>query len=183
MRVVLLGDSHLARVRRGLGRISGDVLNAAVGGSRVHDLAGQARACGLRPDDVVVISVGTNDAAPWKAVPLDDFTVALETFLAGTDAGRLVVVTPPGVDEHRLTGPGDRTDHEVAAYAGVAARLVRAAGGEVLDARALLAPLGRAVFTDDGVHLTGAAYDLLLPAISGAVHPPGRTPGDGDRRC
>jgi len=178
VRVVLLGDSHLARVRRGLGRIGADVLNAAVGGSTVHDLAGQARACGLRPDDVVVVSVGTNDSAPWKAVPLDDFTDALETFLAGTDVGRLVLATPPGVDEHRLTGPGNRTQHEVAAYAGVAARLFRAVGGDVVDARALLAPLGHAAFTDDGVHLTGAAYDLLLPAISAAVHRPGHRPGD-----
>jgi len=33
----------------------------------------------------------------------------------------------------------------------------------------VLAPLGADAFLDDGVHLTGAAYDVLLPAIAAAI--------------
>jgi hypothetical protein len=77
VRLVLLGDSHLARVRRDLHRLRGggstevEIVNAAVGGAFVSDLAEQALEVGLQPGDRVAVSVGTNDAAPWKQIPLD----------------------------------------------------------------------------------------------------------------
>ena len=179
MRIVLLGDSHLDRVRRDLRHLApepGDeVVNAAVGGSFAFELLGQAHGVHLRPEDAVVVSVGTNDAAPWKAVPPYDFEVNLRELLdhlveLGTPRlGRLVYLTPPGVDEARLGGPGDRTGAVVASYAAIGARLTTEAGGRVVDALGLLAPLGAAAYLDDGVHLTGAAYDLLLPALADAL--------------
>lgn len=179
MRIVLLGDSHLDRVRRDLHRLApepgAEVVNAAVGGSFAFELLGQAHGVHLRPEDAVVVSVGTNDAAPWKAVPPYDFEANLRELLdhlveLGTPRrGRLVYLTPPGVDEARLEGPGDRTGAVVASYAAIGARLTTAAGGRVVDALALLAPLGAAAYLDDGVHLTGAAYDLLLPALADAL--------------
>ncbi len=182
MRIVLLGDSHLDRVRRDLHRLApkpGDeVVNAAVGGSFAFELLGQAHGVHLRPEDAVVVSVGTNDAAPWKAVPPYDFEGNLRELLdhlaeLGTTSpgslGRLVYLTPPGVDEARLDGSGDRTSAVVASYAAIGARLTTEAGGRVVDALTLLAPLGPSAYLDDGVHLTGAAYDLLLPAIADAV--------------
>ena len=54
-------------------------------------------------------------------------------------------------------------------YAAIGARLTTEAGGRVVDALGLLAPLGAAAYLDDGVHLTGAAYDLLLPALADAL--------------
>jgi hypothetical protein len=41
MRIVLIGDSHLARVRRDLDRLGPAVVNAAVGGATVLDLLPQ----------------------------------------------------------------------------------------------------------------------------------------------
>ena len=73
MRVVLLGDSHLARLRRELPRLGESVVNAAVGGATVLDLEAQADRVGLAPDDAVVVSVGTNDAATRNEVPVLDF--------------------------------------------------------------------------------------------------------------
>ena len=69
MRIVLLGDSHLARIKRELPRLGESVLNAAVGGATVLDLEAQANGAVLTAEDVVVVSVGTNDGAPWKKVP------------------------------------------------------------------------------------------------------------------
>ena len=69
MRVVLLGDSHLARVRRDLLVLGPDVCNAAEGGASSLDLLAQATGAAVEEDDLVVVSVGTNDAAPWKHVP------------------------------------------------------------------------------------------------------------------
>ncbi|CAM3542817.1 hypothetical protein [Nocardioides zeicaulis] len=90
MRIVLLGDSHLARVRRDLALVGPDVHNAAVGGATSHDLA----------------------------VCRD-------------------------LDVH------------------------------VVHAEQVVAPLGAGAFVDDGLHLTGDAYRLLLPAIAAGVRAAG----------
>ena len=169
MRIVLLGDSHLARIRRDLTRIGPVVINAAVGGSCAADLVSQARSSGITTRDVVVVSVGTNDAAPWKAVRLETFERQIEQFLTQVTDADLVYVSPPGVDELRLTRSPDRTNDVIAGYAARASALFERAGARVLDAGQLLRPLGTTAFTEDGVHLTGAAYDVLLPAIAEAT--------------
>lgn len=172
MRIVLLGDSHLARVRRDVARLAppaAEVVNAAVGGAVASDLVPQAMAAGVGPGDVFVVSVGSNDAAPWKRVHPDGMASDIDRFLARVPGYAIVYVVPPGVDETRVTGPGDRTDAVVTAYAAVAAERFEAAGATLVRARDVLAPLGTAAFADDAVHLTGAAYDLLLPAIRDAV--------------
>lgn len=172
MRIVLLGDSHLARVRRDLALIGTDVRNGAVGGASSLDLAAQAEragAGGLVEDDAVVVSVGTNDAAPWKRVPVPDVTEALRACWLSVPARRRVYVTPPGVDEARLGGPSDRTNHVVDSYRAAAVALCRELDVRVVHAEQLVAPLGVDAFVDDGLHLTGPAYRLLLPAIAAGV--------------
>jgi lysophospholipase L1-like esterase len=169
VRVVLLGDSHLARVRRDLDRIGTDVVNAAVGGACTRDLLPQARSAGVTGDDVLVVSIGSNDAAPWKAVPLEEAVGLVEAFLSSVPRAGLVLVTSPGVDEEVLTGANDRTNAVLASYAAALADRFTAAGAVVVDGALLLAPLGSAAFADDGLHLTGAAYDLLLPALAAAI--------------
>lgn len=77
-------------MRRHLVRIAPDVTNAAVGGASTRDLAGQAGGAAIESDDVVVVSVGSNDAAPWKQVPLEEFTRLLATFLADLPTRRVV---------------------------------------------------------------------------------------------
>ncbi len=174
MRVLLLGDSHLARLSPGdLGRIAPDVTNAAVGGASAPDLARQVAGIADLPSyDVVVVSVGTNDAAPWKQVPIETSERALADAVARLPkrpAMHVVYVASPGVDETRLDRVPDRTNEVLADYSRVAAHVVSAAGGAVVDTPAVLAPLGRAAYLDDGLHLTQAAYELLVPAIAGAV--------------
>lgn len=171
MRIVLLGDSHLARVRRELSQIGPQVVNAAVGGALAGHLAAQARSVGITVGDAVVVSAGTNDAAPWKAVPRDVFERQLEEFLTQVPQGDLVYLAPPGVDEARLRRPKDRTNDVIAGYTAAASALFERSGASVIQTRQLLATLGAAAFTDDGVHLTGAAYDVLLPAIARATRP------------
>jgi lysophospholipase L1-like esterase len=164
VRIVLLGDSHLARVRRDLTRLGDDVLNAARGGATVRDLERQSVAA-LSPSDVAVVSVGTNDAAPWHGLSLAEFQAALDGFVASLPAGRVVVVAPPGVDESRL-GPGDRTNAGITGYRESAAAVATDHGARWLDTPSLLAPLGAVAFADDGVHLSGTTYAVLLPAIA-----------------
>jgi lysophospholipase L1-like esterase len=167
--LLLLGDSHLTRIRRArlrrLEAASGHrVLNAAVGGASVHGLAHQLD--GAPPAEVAMISVGTNDAAPWKQVPIDTFRRALAELLPSVPASRVLYVGSPGVDEQRLTRANDRTNARLREYVDAAAETVRRHGGEFLDTAALLARVDDDVFLDDGVHLNKAGYDTLLPALA-----------------
>ena len=169
MRIVLLGDSHLARIERDLPRLGQNVVNAAVGGATVHDLDAQAVAASVGHDDVLVVSIGTNDSALWRAVPVSAFAAALERFLGSWDVRRWVIILPPGVEESRLDGAGDRTNALLSEYR--AAQIVAAAtvDARLVDSRALLLPLGSRAFAQDGLHLSGKGYCVLLPALASVI--------------
>lgn len=167
-RTVLLGDSHLARL--GSGAALGDgVVNAAVGGASAYDLGLQAGAAALRRADVALVSVGTNDAAPWKQTPLADFRARLEELLGSVRVRRWVYVAPPGVREERLGGGPDRTNAVIATYRGCAADCFAAVAGSVVPAHLLVEGLGADGFVEDGVHLSQRGCDVLLPALRRAV--------------
>lgn len=169
-RVVLLGDSHLARLRRDLARLGdGEVVNAAEGGGFASDLLPQARRVEVGASDVVVVSVGTNDAAPWKQVPLERVLGEVRAFLAEVPVDRLVYVLPPGVDEARLTGVGDRTQELLAGYGQAISELLAERRAVIVDTPALLADVGPDAFADDGLHLSGLGYGALVPALRDAI--------------
>lgn len=172
MTILMLGDSHLARLRTQGGQdrleelLGAPVDNRAVGGSTVRALPDQAAGLDLSSYDAVVVSLGTNDAAPWGAVALDDFRRGLA---AVVDAGtRWVAVTTPGVDGARTPDEG-RSNTVMEQYADALASAVEGAGGVTVRSRDVIAPLGSDGFVEDGFHLSPAAYEVLLPAIAEAV--------------
>ncbi|WP_374453961.1 SGNH/GDSL hydrolase family protein [Nocardioides sp.] len=169
MRIVLLGDSHLARVRRDLPVVGQDVRNAAVGGATSLDLLAQADGAMVTQDDLVVVSVGTNDAAPWKWIPVTTFAQALLGCMESMPARRWVCVAPPGVEESRLSGSGDRTNAVLDRYREAAGSACVQAGAHLLRTDQVIAPLGADAFAGDGVHLSGRGYEVVLPAIAEAV--------------
>ena len=171
VRILLLGDSHLARIKRELPRLGENVVNAAVGGTTVHDLDAQAAAAAVGPDDVVVLSIGTNDAAPWKEVPSELFGQVLEQFLSSRRVGRWVILLPPGVVEIRLNGSGDRTNALLEDYRAVATAAATSAEAAIIDPQVVLSALGSSAFASDGLHLSGEGYRALLPALMAATSP------------
>jgi lysophospholipase L1-like esterase len=168
VRTVFLGDSHLARLRRELDGFSGDVRNAAEGGASSRDLLRQADAAGLQHSDCVVVSVGTNDAAPWKHVPVSEFRQTLSTLVATHQSRGWVFVAPPGVVEGRLTRAPDRTNAVIDDYRRAAIEVCEAVGGHVVRTDLMLESLGAKAFAEDGVHLNGAGYRVLVPALESA---------------
>lgn len=168
MSVLVLGDSHLARVRDLLEADATGMTVRAFGGAIATDLAGQTDGLDPAVYDVVVVSIGTNDAG-WRDVPIELFAKAFADLLERVTPARVVLVTSPGADEVRA--PGWSTA-KLGAYAAAGGELVVEAGGSVVDTPALLAELGPAAFLDDGFHLTDAAYDVLLPAIADAIRTP-----------
>jgi lysophospholipase L1-like esterase len=169
MRVVCLGDSHLARVRRDLSALGPDVRNAAEGGASSLDLLVQAARAGVQSGDLVVVSVGTNDAAPWKRVPLAAFSRALSSCLQTVPAHRWIYLTPPGVDEARVQGSTGRTNAVLDDYRDAAIAACDDAGAHVVPTERIIGPLGAAAFADDGLHLSGRAYGVVLPAVADAL--------------
>jgi lysophospholipase L1-like esterase len=164
MRVVLLGDSHLARVRRDLPILGHDVVNRAVGGSVAADLLPQLAAAGCTASDALVVSIGSNDAG-WRGVPLARFETDVAAFLDARPTGRLVYLAP--------------ADEPARGHAAAAIPLFGAAGAEVVDAHALLAGLGDGALEPDRLHLTGAAYAVVLPALRKALEAHDAPPPSG----
>lgn len=166
MTVLLLGDSHLAYlfadhhdlVMRELGP---SVSNLAFGGAVAADLAMQASGLDLASYDAVVVSVGTNDA--FLGVDLGTFRATLSLFLVPDIPW--VLVTSPGADESRPDG----AHLSLLATPYIDESAAAAQGASVVLTRSLLEPLGSEAFVGDGVHLTRAAYDVLVPAIAAAV--------------
>lgn len=169
MRTVFVGDSHLARLRRELHTFAGGVRNAAEGGASSRDLQRQADAVGVHDSDSVVLSVGTNDAAPWKHVPVSEFVQALSMFVASHSPRGWVFVAPPGVVEARLTGARERTNAAIDEYRLAAIEVCEDVGGHVVRTDLMLQSLGAKAFAEDGVHLNGTGYRVLVPAIKAAT--------------
>jgi lysophospholipase L1-like esterase len=168
VRTVFIGDSHLARLRRELWGFDGDVLNAAEGGATSRDLSRQADTAGVGGSDCVVVSVGTNDAAPWKQVPVAEFEQAVSRLMTSYSPRGWVFVAPPGVVEERLTRARDRTNGVIDAYRLAAIALCEDVGGHVVRTDLLLETLGATAFAEDGLHLNGTGYRVLVPAIQSA---------------
>ncbi|WP_082587594.1 SGNH/GDSL hydrolase family protein [Nocardioides sp. Soil774] len=169
MRIVLLGDSHLARIRRDLAMIGPHERNAAEGGACALDLVAQARTAAVEQHDVVVVSVGTNDAAPRRQVPTAAYVRALLDCTRSVPARGWIYHAPPGVDESRLGGACGRTNATIDAYRDAAVTACDEAGVRVVRTERVIEPLGARAFVSDGLHLGGAAYGLVLPAIAEAV--------------
>jgi len=170
--VLLVGDSHLANLSGTLllelERASGcGVVNAAVGGANVHDVVAQLALCQL--SGIVVVSVGTNDAAPWKRVPLAEFRSKVVETLTGLRGCRVIYLAALGVDETRLTGPNDRLDAEMKRYAGVAIEVLGSAGARIIDLADELSTIRTQAFAPDGVHLSTVAYDLVVSMLGAAI--------------
>jgi lysophospholipase L1-like esterase len=170
MRIVFLGDSHLARVRRDLPTVGRDVCNSAEGGATAQDLMAQATRAAVEESDLVVLSVGTNDAAPWKQVPVKVFARAMLHCMESVPARRWIYIAPPGVDEDRLTGLGDRTNAILDDYRDAALSVCSDAGAGVVRTERVIESLGAGAFVNDGLHLSGPAYKVVLHAIAEAVH-------------
>lgn len=171
MAVLLLGDSNLARLYYQLPDLvpqafGADVECRAVGGAWSGSLRHQVGDRDLSDYDAVVVSIGSSDNHPAFASSPSIFRENLSREL--DRGGRWIALVPPG-----LARAAERDTDEVNAlirvYAGVLAELIKASGGIGVDVRAITESLGPAAFDDDGMHLTRAAYEKLVPRIADAI--------------
>lgn len=164
MRVLLLGDSQLARLARYPLPVAREVVNRAVGGANVRDLPGQYADLDLAAFDVVLLGIGTNDAGT-RPVPLEEFTAAVGDVVWRAGSTPVVFVASPGADARAVT----YDDAHMASYAAAAREVVVRAGGGFVDTPRLLAPLGALGRMPDGIHVGKPAHLVYIPALHRAA--------------
>lgn len=169
--VVLFGDSMLARFTKphiqlleqelGPGMT---VFNCATGGFDSADGVARASTLGELNWDVVVLSFGANDCAPWKHVAIDQFAANITTILKAFGSAKPVAFLPPVIREVVRPGLGKRTNRELHAYRDV----LRSAVGP--DASLETSTyVGLDGLEDDGLHLTSDSYQKLIPALARVI--------------
>lgn len=144
---LLAGDSLAV----GMAQVSG-LPSAAISGIGAAHPAVEGAVRRAPRGSVVLLSIGTNDAAPIGAHLSRLADVARERGV------RLVVLTPPC---HRPASLDARSQRRAAE--------ARAAGVETLDLRALPAGACDAPRAGDGVHFTGAGYRALIRQAMEAI--------------
>lgn len=164
MTVLLLGDSHLARLAPFRRLIARDCTVRAVGGAVAAELLDQLGDLDPAAYQVIAVSVGTNDCG-LRPATLSDFLASIRALLERTGPTPVLLVNNPGADDRAVGYDED----QLKTYAAEAAALVRDAGGAVLDISTVIAPLGRRGRTPDGIHVSKAGHLLLLPALRLAV--------------
>ena len=66
-------------------------------------------------------------------------------------------------------GAGDRTNAALDGYRDAAVSVCNEVDAHVVRTERVIDPLGADAFVSDGLHLSGRAYKLVLPAIPEAV--------------
>jgi lysophospholipase L1-like esterase len=166
MRVVLAGDSHLTetsphrpvtKLAPRLRSLGLDVVSVAAGGANSRDVLRQEIPAQA---DWVLYSIGTNDAAPWKRVPSDEFAVNCDQLFSAPGPGHRIALGPGPVVERAVRG--ERTNTDMTNYALV---LEQAAARHAVRYVSLAGLLVDSDLAEDGVHLNDSGYEKLTERV------------------
>ena len=160
MRVLLLGDSHLAIFGAKPRLIARDCTVRAVAGACASDIADQWSDVDPADFDVIAVSVGTNDCLVRPA-SLEEFLGGIQSVIDRAGTTPVLMVDNPGAD-------GRTSEADIAKlklYAEEAARLVESVGGRSLNTPAVMAPLGHRGRSADGIHVGKVGLLLFIPAL------------------
>lgn len=176
-KLVLYGDSLFANA--GKHRIimfekalpSYDVYNCAAGGWNTNDCLKKAPYIAKLEPDVLVISLGTNDAAPYKAIPLETFAENLPKIFAQFPKSKIVYFLPTPVDENKQSNrPGKEImNRDVKLYHDRAKEICEQQGVAYLDSFKIFKPMldrGEEYHIEDGVHFTDVAYEIIATELA-----------------
>jgi lysophospholipase L1-like esterase len=174
-KLVLFGDSLFAEIGKDrtalLERtLSGyDVYNCAVAGWDTNDCVAKAPYISKLQSDVVVISLGTNDASPWKQVPLEKFQQNIPKIFEAFHDSKVIYLLPPPVDEAKTTKAFNSPMPDMKSYNEAAKTLCQEHGIAYIDSFAVFKPLldaGREYHTEDGMHLNDFAYEIIAAELA-----------------
>lgn len=149
-----------------------EVYNCAAGGWDTDDCAKKAPYIGSLKSDVVVISLGTNDGAAWKQVPLEKFQSNLNAILDSFKDSRVIFFPPAPVNESRQNPEFGRTNDLMKEYFDASKEVCVARGVEYLDSWEIFYPLrerGEDYHINDGLHFNEHGNELLIECLVTAL--------------
>jgi len=175
-KLVLFGDSLFAQA--GKHRVimfeqalpGYDVYNCAVGGWDTNDCVSKAPYISKLKPDVLVISLGTNDAAPWKQVPLEKFKENIPKIFNAFSASKVVYFLPTPVDEVKIANTDkNRSIKGIKEYHDAAKEVCEAHGVAYINSFEIFQPLldsGKEYHIEDGVHFNDLAYKIITNELA-----------------
>ncbi|MFZ3009741.1 MAG: SGNH/GDSL hydrolase family protein [Candidatus Microsaccharimonas sp.] len=168
--IVLFGDSLLGRFNNNLidqleqTIPSSNVYNCAAGGWNSNDGIKRVEYIAMLSPDVVVLSFGANDTAPWKEqVALSTFIQNMEFMVRTFTKAKVIVLLCPHVS---VESPEQTKEfnNSLDMYNEAIRRICDEHHAVYIDSDGLLVNLDD-YHEDDGVHLNQAAYDLIIEGI------------------
>jgi lysophospholipase L1-like esterase len=175
-KLILFGDSLFGRF--GKERISSleialkdyDVYNCAAGGWNSDDCVKKAPYISKLKPDVLVISLGTNDSAPWKQLPLSTFAQNLPKIFETFSSSKIIYFLPPPVNESKLAEEKkDFTNAIVKQYYDAIRQACQSHSVIVLDSWRIFMPMleaGQDYHDEDGIHLNDLAYKTITSELA-----------------
>lgn len=147
-----------------------DVYNCAAGGWDTNDCVQKAPFIAKLKPDLAVISLGTNDAAPWKQVPLDKFKQNLPKIFASFSGSKIIYFLPPPVDASKPREVSKEiTNENVRPYHDAAKEICEQHNVGIIDSFAKFIPMldsGEEYHIEDGVHLNDLAYNVFAKELA-----------------
>ena len=175
-KLVLFGDSLFARAgKHRLVMIEQsllyyDVYNCAVGGWDTSDCVAKSPYIAKLKPDVLVISLGTNDAAPWKQVPLHKFKENIPKIFEAFKDSKIIYFLPTPVDEVKIANTDARRSiKDIKEYHDAAKAVCEENGVDYIDSFAIFKPLldsGKEYHIEDGVHFNDLAYEIIARELT-----------------
>ncbi len=175
-KLILYGDSLFAQV--GKPRLlmlenvlpSYDIYNCANGGWDTNDCLKKAPYIARLQPDILVISLGTNDASPHKLVPLDTFVDNIPKIFAHFPSSKIIYFLPPPVNEVKIKNVGKNlTNQDIKKYHDAAKKVCEENSIAYIDSFTAFKPLldaGHDYHIEDGVHLTDFAYEVIATELA-----------------
>jgi lysophospholipase L1-like esterase len=177
-KLILLGDSLFAYLTKSsvqkLEELAGDidVYNCATGGWDSNDVLRKAPYIAELKPDVVAISLGTNDASPWKKVEVDVYERNLSKIFKLFSDSKIVIFPPPPINEAKHPEDRKRTNEQVKRYYDAVLRAINGTNCVLLDSWGIFMPLqadGDDYHIEDGVHLNEMGTQLLITKLAAAI--------------
>ena len=180
MKIVLFGDSLLKNFGKDqlleleTAVAGADIYNCAVGGWDTNDGVKKSPYIAGLKSDVVILGFGTNDCAPWKQVPLEQFRTNIKQLLQHFAGSRVLYFLPPPIRQANGHGADyQRSPEMVKRYHDAAKELLAQEGIEYLDSHAIFTPLlesNQNYHIEDGIHLNDLGYKILIKELSKLIN-------------
>lgn len=179
MKVVLFGDSLFGQF--GKNRIMkletavpvADVYNCAAGGWDSNDCVKKSPFIAKLNADVIILSLGTNDASSWKLVELAVFKNNLSKIIETFAGSKIIYFLPPPSDESKQTPDRVRANHTTKQYYDTAKRICEEKGVLTINSWDIFMPMlerGEVYHIEDGTHLDEHAYDIVISEIANMLN-------------